>query len=242
MLESFLPVDPFADRPPLGWSPQPEQQQFAKADPDEDEDDDDDDDDDEDDDEDDDDPDADKTIEELQAEVKAMRGALAKANGQSAKSRQRRKALQAELEQTRVELTKRAAGGSSSSQDSDDKPDVEALVAAEREKIQREADQDTIRTRAETALVGLGVSATNAELLVGKIDLDDLDYDRKTRTVDGLDEELDRLKTRYPDMFKRPARRTSTRAGGNDDRNDSDTRRPKPKTATEKQAAQLLGR
>jgi hypothetical protein len=239
------PIDPLAGLALApGWYVQPEQQMAAKVEAKKKADEDDDsEDDDEDDSEDDDDPDADKDEDELREELKKTRDALHKANGQSAKSRGRRKALQQQLDEQAAELAALKASGAKpkpkTATTTEPTVDVEAIRSEERTKAQKASDESTKRSELKSALVDKGVSLANARLLVGDVDLDDLDIDPKTHEVDGLDEVIDQLKTDHAELFGAGRRRPGARISGKED--DGKGGKPKPKTASERQAAQLLG-
>lgn len=208
---------------------------FAKAaaggdDDDDDSDDDGDDDDGDDDGDDDDDPDADKTDEELRAELKATRDRLKKANGSSAKRRKALRAKEAELE---AERAKKKAAPKSKTDDDKEEIDVDA--------IRREGEKAGLtrakKSEAKVALLAAGVSAERVGRVVGMLNLDDLDLDDDG--LDGIDEEIERLKADVPEFFARQRKRRDSVAGDGD--RDGDKTRRKPMTASEKQAARLVG-
>lgn len=208
--------------------------------------------DDEDDDQDDDEDDN-RSPEDLKAEVKRLRASLSKANSSGNRRRQQLKEL-------------RAANAALSDKDEDDEDDDEgddgekpkqkpanrgldakaaqrlvnkAVNRRERE-LAEEHKRDLVDTRAESALVKAGVSEKNIRLLKRELDYDELDLDPKTRSVDGLEDEIDRLRSEFPDLFK-SAKAARRRINGGDER-EAGGRRKKPMTATERQVALLEGR
>ena len=192
-----------------------------------DDDDDDDDDDDADDDEDeDDDPDAGKSEDELRAELAAVRVALSKANGSSAKRRKREAALKAEL--AKVKGAKPAADG--------DEPatlDAEAIKA----EAQAAADQRVARAEARSRLRSLGLDDAKVTRALKLIDLSDVLVEGDD--VDGIDDALDALREDVPELFVKPTRKRRA-VSGDSDRAGKTT--SKPKSASAQQAAALLGR
>lgn len=91
-----------------------------------------------------------------------------------------------------------------------------------------------VKQAAKAALATAG--AEKPERLLRLVDIDSLDVDDDGE-VDGLDDEIDRLREDYPELFKR-------RRGGRvetGDRSDGKGSR-KPMTATERQAAAILGK
>ena len=229
-LEQFLPIDPLAGDPaPAGWSSQPQQQLLGK-------DDDEDDDDDEDEDED---PDAGKTRKELRDEVKRLRAAQERSNKDGSRNRRRRKELAERVADLEAKLSKASKPGASKTRKTeDDAPDVEAAVTAAEARVKAEVAKERIADKAEARLLAMGVSAENADLLVGRLDYDDLEL--VGRDVDGLDEAIEGFKAKYPTMFAAKGKTPpAKRRTGEDER--SSERKSKPKTATERQAAALRG-
>lgn len=203
---------------------------------DEDSDDEDDDDSDDDDDEDDDDPDADKSDEELKAELKAIRASLEKANGQSAARRRKLRERDAELEEERKKrLAKPAA------KKDDAAPDLDAIRAEAREEAKREAkleaDNRIKKSEARSALIAAGVSSDVAADLIGFVKFDDLDVEGDE--VEGLDDEIARIKKKYPSFFMKARTRRDSVAGAGTE--GSEKGRKKTLTTDERQA-QLLTR
>lgn len=192
--------------------------------------DDDDDDDSDDDDDDDEDPDEGKTDEELRAELKAVRESLSKANGQSAKRRKALRAKEAELVEARKPKAPKKDG---------EAVDVDAIRAEARRDAETAADNRVKKAEAKAALIAAGVPRDQAADLVAFVKLDDLDLDEDG--VDGLDEEIDRIKRRYPTFFAKTRQRRESVAGKGDRDGDAGPRK-KPLSASERQAARALGR
>jgi len=191
----------------------------------------DDEDDDENDDEDDDedDPDEGKSVDDLRAELKSTRAAIAKANGSSAAKRAKIKELKGKLDK---------AGKPGDDGKPADDADVEARIAAARAEGKKDGDRNVMASKAETALVKAGAAGDKTARLVRLLDFDDLEID-DDGGIDGLAEAIDQLRADYPELFAAKSKRRST-AGG-DDRNGSERNRT-PKTATERQAALILGK
>lgn len=209
-----------------------------------DEDDDDSDDDDSDDDGDDDEDDefADMSEAELKAELKKTRGSLEKAGSSASSKRKRIRALERELEEERSKKKPAASKRRRSSKDDDDEDDDERIDRdAIRREERRKADDRIKRSEAKTALVAAGVSPEQAKDLVAFVKLDELDVD-DDGDVDGLEDEVDRIKKKYPGFFttKRTRRRESV--AGDGDRDGRGTGGKKTMTASERQAAVLTGR
>lgn len=224
------PVDPFAHRQPSGWWSQHEQQMLAKKDDDED-DDADLEDDDEDDDDEDDDEDADKDEATLRAELKRVRESLSKASGSGKKKRDRIKALEAELATARKPKPAADSKG--------DEPDVEAIRATVEAEAKVKADTKIKRAEARGALRSAGVPVAQVGDLVAMLKLDDLDVDDDGE-VEGLDEAIDELKAKWPQLFAAPRKRRSV--GGNDDRDDDGSKSKRTLSPSELQARVALGR
>lgn len=198
-------------------------------------------------DDDDDDDDDDLSEEELRAELKRLRAAVSKAGKQTARQRSQRKALEAQLRE-------RQDDAGDDEDDEDDEGDgkakaptakslqktVSRAVRAKERELEEAHRRDRISDKAEAALTRAGVSDRNVRLLLKELDMDEVDYDAKTRSFDGLDDEIDRLKDEFPDLFRKP-KGERRRINGGDDR-DRGSRSRKPMTATEKQVAQLRGR
>jgi hypothetical protein len=198
-----------------------------------------------DDEEDDDDDDEDLSPEELRAELKKARAALGRMGKQTVRQRNARKALAKRVRD--LEGQSDDEGDDDEADGEDDKPTAKSIqktvsrAVRERERqLQDEHRRDLVSTRAETKLTRAGVNEKNLRLLIRELDFDEIDFDPKTRAIDGLDDEIDRLKDEFPDLFRRP-RGSRRRVNGGDDREDRSTKRKRPMTTTEIQAAQLRG-
>lgn len=203
----------------------------------------DDDDEDEDDDEDDDgddDPDADKSDEELRAELKATRASLAKANGQSAKRRKALRAREAELEEARKPKPK---SKSKSNDDDDDGPDLDTIRHEAKAEGEKAGTTRAKKAEAKAALLGAGVNPGRVVKAVGLLDLDELDLDDEG--LDGVDDAIEDLRKEWPELFvKKRVKRESVAGEGDRDGSAGERRGSSrnTKTASERAAAQLLGR
>lgn len=186
----------------------------------------------------------------LRAELKKARKKLATAGKQTARQRAARKELADRIKQIEGNLDE------DDDEDDDGKPkrrsdekglDARAVqktvskAVRDRERaLAEEHRRDLIDARAESALERAGVSPKNVRLLKRELDYDEIDFDPKKRTIDGLDEEIDRLKDDFPDLFRRP-KMDRRRISGGDDRSRGD-RKGRALSATELQARQLRGR
>lgn len=219
------------------WQAQPMAQHFAKDADADDDDDDDDDPDDDDPDDDDADDDGEKSEEELRAELAQIRRSLKTANGQSAKRRKKAKALEAELEAERQKKAKSKKAGA----DDDDAPDLDEIREAARRDGEKAGIERAKRSEARAALASAGVPRDRVARAVGLLDLDDLDLDDDG--LDGIDDQIEKLREDMPELFPRKTRERERRPGARDriGGRDDDGKR-KPKSASEKAAAQLLGR
>lgn len=85
-----------------------------------------------------------------------------------------------------------------------------AKVAAGEAKARR-----ALTAAVRVALVGAGADRESADLLIGKVKFDDLDVE-DDGTIDGLDDQLDELKTRYARLFEKdePAPKRTKSVGG----------------------------
>jgi hypothetical protein len=189
------------------------------------------------------------------AEAKRLRAALKKSNATGLRRRNQLKALKAAESKADDE-------DESDEDDDEEKPkqkrqpegldaravqrQVDKARNQERKRLEQEHARDLIDTRAETALTRAGVPDKYIRLLKKELDYDDLEL-LKDRTVDGLEEEIDRLKGEFPDFFRAPkgARR---RINGGDDRGDGKGKRPQSVNARQlalrgnaRQLAQLRG-
>ncbi len=225
-MTDFLPLE---HGPAFAWSPHPEAQMLAR---DEDTDaDGGDENEDGDDAEEDGDDLADLSEDELREELKKTRASLKTANGQSAKRRRRLRERERELEEARKPKPKKK-------DDDDDAPDLDTV----REEARREGEKaGTIRAKrseARAALRSAGVATESLDYAIRSLDLDDMDLDDDG--LDGIEDAIEDLKTAVPALFARKRRKRESVAG-EADRDGRDVAR-KPKTASEKAAAQLLGR
>lgn len=196
---------------------------------------DDDEDDDEDEDDEDDDPDEGKSEDELRDELKAVRASIKTANDSSGRRRKKIRELERELVEARTPKAKKKAPA-----DDDDAVDVDEL----RTTAKREGESAGIlrakKAEAKLELVAAGISRDRVADAVGLLKLEDLDLDDEG--LDGIDEEIDRLKRKWPELFtKRRTRRESVAGEGDRDGRDTSSKR-KPKTASEQAAARVLGR
>lgn len=184
-----------------------------------------------DDDLDEDDPDAEKDEDTLRAELKTIRASLAKANGQSAKRRKALRDREAELIEARKPKPK--PKGSTD----DDAPDIDAI----RDEAKREGERAGVlrakKSEARAALATAGVSAERLARAVSLVDLDDLDLDDDG--LDGIDDEIEKLRVTWPELFvKKRTRRESIVGDGDRDGNARPRRALNP---SELQAARLTG-
>lgn len=138
----------------------------------------------------------------------------------------------AEAKRRRLAAKEVAAKAKKKSADDDEGDDDD-------EQERRDAETETkwkgrvVKSSAKAALATAG--AEKPERLLRLVDVDSLDVDDDGE-VEGLDDEIDRLKEEYPELFKR-------RRGGRvetGDRSDGKDGK-KAKTATERQAAAILG-
>ena len=178
---------------------------------------------------DDDDADAGKSVEELRAELKTVRQNLSKASGSSKDKRDKIKSLKAELAGKGAPAAATAADGT---------PDIEAIKAAARAEAKAEGDRVRIGDKSELALARADVDPAKLARAVRLLDLDDLELGADG-SIDGLDEQIAELKTEWPELFTSKRKRRSV--AGDDDR-DGNRRNTAPKSATERQAAMLLGK
>lgn len=230
--ECLTPIDP---GPSLAWYSQHEQQAAAKSAPKDDDEDDDEGDDDEGDDEEGDEDDlADLDEDELKAQLRDTRKRLEGANAQGKRNRLARRAVEAELAKRGTPKPK------AKSDDDDDKPDIEAIKEETRREVKHEADQRIKRSEAKAALVAAGVPRDQATDLIGFVKLDDLDI-ADDGEVEGLDDEIDRIRKKYPAFFaKKTTRRKSV--SGEGDRSGDDAKSKRDVSSSQAQADKLLGR
>lgn len=163
-------------------------------------------------DEDDEDEDAGKDADTLKAELKRTREALKKSNAESKKRR-----LAAKVKPTE-----------------EVKKDVAETAEEAETRLAAKWKPKVIRQGAKAALSEAG--ASNPARLVGLLDMDSLDIDDDGE-VDGLEDEIDRLKDEFPELFRKKrtaALETGDRSGGKG--------AARPKSDSERQAAAILGR
>lgn len=184
-----------------------------------------------DDDEEDDDPDAEKSDEELRAELKATRASLAKANGQSAKRRKALREREAELAAARAPKPKKKAD------DDDDGPDLDTVRHEARTEGEKAGLARAKKAEAKSALLAAGVNAERVTKATGLIDLDELDLDDDG--LDGIEDEIEKLRKSWPELFAKKRVKRESVAG---DRDGADRPRGKAKSASELAADKLLGR
>lgn len=162
----------------------------------------------------DDDPDAGKDEETLRKELRESREALKKANAESKKRRLREK-------------ERRQEGDGEKKGDGRD-------VAAE---VEAKWKPRVVNAAAKSALAEAG--AKKPDRLLRLVDLAELDVD-DDGDVDGLDEEVERLREEYPELFAGDDdKKTGRRKVETGDRKSGAGR---TQTATERQAGALLGR
>lgn len=185
-------------------------------------------------DDDDDDPDEDKTEDELKAELKQIRASLKTANGSSAK---RRKTI-AELKR---QIAEAGAKPKPKVKADDDEPvDLDAVRDAAKAEAKAEADKVRKADKAELALARAGVTPAKLAKAARLLDLDDIDLN-DDGTLDGADEQIVELKKDWPELFATKRKPRQSVAGEND-RGGEGAGKPKAKSASERQAAALLGR
>lgn len=199
-------------------------------------DDEDDDDTDDDDGDEDDDPDAGKTEDEIRAELKLVRERLGKANGQSAKRRQALREKERELEEARKPKPKPKG-----KDDEDGGPDLDAL----RDEARREGETaGTLRAKkaeAKAELLAAGVNKERVARAVGLLNLNELDLDDDG--LDGIDDEIEKLKKDWPELFAKPTRRRDGVGGDRGGDGDGGGRGKRAEmTTSEIQAARALGK
>lgn len=197
---------------------------------------------DDDDDEDDDndaDEDADKDEATLRAELKATRASLAAAQGATAAARRKRQSLRGELDKVRRELANR---GRSKKTDDEDEPEglTDADLDNARAEGQRASEAKAIKAAARSALKAAGASADNLGDLVRLIDMDDLELD-EDGDVDGLEDEVARLRTRHPSLFAKAKPRSKRKIGGDGEDDERDGNADK-RSVSQRQADAILGR
>jgi len=192
----------------------------------------------EDDDEEDDDEDdlADLTDDELKAELRKTRAQLEGANGSASRHRKARRAAEAELaKRGATPKPKTKAKG-----DDSDAPDADAIRGEVEREVTAKANDRIKRVEARAAFIDAGVPKDQAADLAAFVKLDDLDLD-DDGNVEGLDQEVDRIRKKYPSFFaKKTVRRKSV--AGDGDRNGEDRKSKRALTPSQAQAAKLTGR
>lgn len=181
------------------------------------------------------------------AEAKRLRAALKKSNATGLRRRNQLKALKAAESKADPD-----DDVEDDDEDDEEKPKqkkqadvldarsverrIEKARREERKRAEAEHTRDLIDTRAETALARAGADDKAIRLLKRELDYDELEL-LKDRSVEGLDDEIDRLKTEFPNLFrsKSGARR---RINGGDDREGGKKR---PMSVNARQLAQLRG-
>lgn len=190
-------------------------------------------DDEEDDEEDDDDDLADLSDEDLRAELKKTRASLKGTNASDAKKRAKIRRLNAELEEA-----KKPKPVKPKADDAGDEIDVESIRHEARSEGEKAGLVRAKKAEAKSSLLAAGVNSARVARAVGLLDLDELDLDDDG--LDGIDDAIEDLKKDWPELFAKKRQRRQSVAGDRDD--EREPKRRSTKTASEKAAAQLLGR
>lgn len=117
----------------------------------------------------------------------------------------------------------------------------DAKAAAEAAAKKAQADTDAkwkprlVSSAARAALLQAGAKPDRVDALCKQVDPDDLDIDDDGKVV-GLDAEVDRLKGELPELFGRRKRM------GDIDADKDDDGKPRKMTASQAQAAHILGK
>lgn len=195
--------------------------------------------------------DDDRSPDELKAEIRRLRASLAKSNSTGLRRRNQLKELKAAQQ----------AQDAQNDDDTDDDDDevekpkqrptddgrldarqVQRRIEKAKREARAEADRahtrDLIDTRAESAMARAGADEKAIRLLKRELDYDELELDPKTRTVDGMEEEIDRLRGEFPNLF-RSGKTARRRINGGDDRESGKHQRAL--SPSEVQARQLRG-
>ena len=186
------------------------------------------------------------SVEELRRELKKTSAAVKTANDRSAR---RRSLLKTEREQ-RSELEKKLAEKPVEKPKADDakdepKVDVERIRAEVRAEVNAVSEERLKRVEVRAALRGL-VATERLDRALKLIDMSDLSVD-KHGDVDGVDEAIEELRADMPELFAKTARRRRS-VGGRDEEAPTGgaprerSNAPKGQSASERQAALLLGR
>lgn len=188
-------------------------------------------------DEEEDDPDAGKSDEELRAELKKVRESLGKANGQSAKRRQLLREKEAELVEARKPKPKPKGKGN----EDDEGPDLDALRDEARREGETTGTMRAKKAEAKAELLAAGVNRERVARAVGLLNLGDLDLDDDG--LDGIDEEIEKLKSEWPELFAKPTRRREGVGGDREGGGGGEAGRGKraEMTPSERQAALITG-
>lgn len=189
---------------------------------------------------------ADLTVEQLRAQLKVTQTAVKTANDRSAR---RRSLLKSEREE-RAELQKKLDEKPASVKKiaDDDKPEAVDAKAIERDvetRVQAAADERVKRVELKSELRGL-IAPEKLERALKLIDMSDLSINRRG-DVDGIDEAIEDLKADMPELFAKATRRRRAIGGRDEEQQPAGAVRerknaPKGQTASERQAAMLLGR
>jgi hypothetical protein len=171
--------------------------------------------------------------EELRAELKKVRDSLSKASGSSKKKRDRIKSLEADLAAARTPKKDDDA--------KDDKPDLDAVKAAAKAEAKAEANDRVKKAEARGALKAAGIPKEQVGAIVGMLKLEDVDVDDDGE-VEGIDEAIADLRSRFPQLFPKSTRKRERVAGEGDRGGNGDKVPRKAKSASELQAEVALGR
>lgn len=142
-------------------------------------------------------------------------------------------ATQAALKKANAEAKKRRLAAKKAAEEAAD-DDGEDKSEKARAETEAKWKPRVIKQGAKAALAAAG--AMKAERLFGLLDLDALDVD-DDGDIEGLEDEVDRLKEDFPELFRRPRTgkiETGDRSGGRT--------AGKARSATERQAAAILGK
>lgn len=181
------------------------------------------------------DPDAGKTEDEIRAELKLVRERLGKANGQSAKRRQALREKERELEEARKPKPK-AKG----KDDEDDGPDLDALRDEARREGETAGTMRAKKAEAKAELLKAGVNSERVARAVGLLNLGELDLDDDG--LDGIEEEIEKLKKDWPELFAKPTRRREGVGGDRSGGGDGGRSKRDEMTTSQRQAAAALGK
>jgi hypothetical protein len=186
---------------------------------------------------DDDDEDADKSEDELRDELKRIRKKLEGAQGSSKRNLRRRRELETELAGRSGDRKPKRQ----SRDDDDDEVDLDAVREAARAEGRKSGDDRVKRSEAKAALIGEGVSSDRAAYAVGLLKLDDLDLD-DDGNVEGIEDAIDDLRDKFPELFTPRRRRRESVAGGGDRNGEAGDTDRRSKTVGQKMAEALLSK